>query len=85
MREKHVVHVDCAVRSSVPEEFLYFFSNRELSTLFVKFSVKVREVICRPVNHITWVFLLHGYNIAKYIKQAEILCNVFKVKFNTLI
>lgn len=59
---------DC---NSVPEEFLHFLSNGELSTLLVKLSVKVWEVICRPVNHITWAVLVHGYSILRHIKTIE--------------
>lgn len=59
-REDYVVHVD-----SVPEEFLHFLPNRELSTLLVKLSVEVWEVIRRSVNHITRAVRLHGYRVMK--------------------
>lgn len=62
------VHQDC---DSVPEELLDFFSDGELSTLLVKFSVKVWEAVCRPVNHITWALWVHGYNVLEYVKNIQ--------------
>lgn len=56
---------------TVPEEFLHFLSNGELSTLLVKLSVEVWEVIRRPVSHITWAVRVHGYSILKHIKTID--------------
>lgn len=72
--------------NSAPEEFLDFLSDGELTTLLVKVFVEIWEVICRPVNHITWAVLVHGYRILKHIKTIEksLSYNVLKIQFKEL-
>lgn len=48
------------LHGSVPEECAEFLSNRELTTLLVKLSVKVWKGVCRSVNHVARAVQVHG-------------------------
>lgn len=55
----------------VPEEFLHFLSDGELSALLVKLSVKVREGVRGSVNHVTRPVRLHAYRILKLMGTTQ--------------
>lgn len=56
---------------SVPEVLLHSLSDGELSSLLVKLSVKVWEVVSRSVNHISGTVLRHGCDMQENIKTTE--------------